>query len=234
MRRASLIALALAIAVSGPAFTRVGTGHRPPPETAIPTDQPRFKIEAINFKAIDESGYDWPFADEVFAVFEAGGYVASTDEEGDVDAGETRDFRLDQNCVLPVLTTHLNYWACDPHGAAGPLSFTVSLYEADGSPFVRGRRFSGAYPSGTTIPQIRARDGDDLIGRKTLTFSLADLITSMPAPGATWQNSVTLGKPCHDPGFVCHRGPGPTGPEYRFRYRITRLPDVRVELPAVF
>ena len=234
MRRMFLMALAVALALSGPAFARVGPGFRPPPETAVPTDQPHFKIEALNLKAIDESGYDWPFSDEVFAVFEAGGYVASTDEETDVDAGETRAFRLDQNCLLPVLATHLNYWACNPQGVIGPLTFTVSLYEADGSIFVRGRRFSGAYPSGTTIPQIRAHDGDDLIGRKTLTFSLADLVNSMPAPGDTWQNSVTLGKPCHDPGFICHRGPGPSGPEYRFRYRITRLPDVRITPPAVF
>ena len=234
MRRTSLLAIVLAFVLSGPAPARIGTGLRPPAETAIPHDEPRFKIEALNFKAIDESGYDWPFADEVFAVFEAGGYVASTDEESDVDTGETRAFRLDQNCLLPVLATHLHYWACNPKGVAGPLRFTISLYEADGSPFVRARRFSGAYPSGTTIPQIRARDGDDLIGRKTLTFSLADLITSMPVPGNTWQNSVTLGKPCHDPDFVCLGGPGPTGPEYRFRYRITRLPNVRVVPPAMF
>ena len=56
--------------------------------------QPRFKVEAVRFRAIDESGNDWPLSDEIIVVIYVPAYNVRIASKvfGDVDAGETRSF----------------------------------------------------------------------------------------------------------------------------------------------
>ena len=97
--------------------------------------EPRFKVEAVSFLAVDESGPDYPYAsDEVFAAFgaERGGPATSTFD--DIDTGEGRDFTREQSCILPAIDpdgTQNGVWACAPEGAQGPLRFSIALYDED-------------------------------------------------------------------------------------------------------
>ena len=66
-----------------------------PPTGPISLMVPQFVAEAVLFKAIDETGYDWAGSDEVYAVFSDLNPTLDdlvTAEYGDVDAGETRNF----------------------------------------------------------------------------------------------------------------------------------------------
>ena len=70
-------------------------------------------------------------------------------------------------------------------------------------------------------------DGDELIGKATVVYPAADLTASLPFVGGYAEETVTLGD-CFD-ADGCVESPGlPTGPEYTFSWRVTRLPDKRV------
>jgi hypothetical protein len=186
--------------------------------------EPRFKLEALRFKAIDETGIDvWPFSDEVKVIIEVPNHaVTITQLFTDVDAGETRNIPSDQSCMLPIAGSNQFWfrgdyghtWRCFADGARGPFSFTVELREID---------FWKCGFSGYA--------GCDLIGRRTVTYSMEELLALHV--GQVLEESVTLGGPCGDTQDVCGTGfpPSPTGPEYVFTWRITRLPDALVTPP---
>lgn len=70
-------------------------------------------------------------------------------------------------------------------------------------------------------------DGDELIGKATVVYTAEDLAASLPFVGDFSEETVTLGD-CFDED-TCVESPGlPTGPEYTFSWRVTRLPDKRV------
>ena len=98
----------------------------------------RYKVEAIRFKARDESGADWWGSDEVMAgTFDAEGFTAS-DEIGDIDSGDTHDFDPAVSCIIgvrPGIATLGKNSVCDEAGKPGPFSFKVELWEKDISPF---------------------------------------------------------------------------------------------------
>lgn len=200
----------------------------------------RYKVEAVSFKAIDEDGYDRPFiSDEIVVIFNDAqrGIYAVSREFDDVDAGEQRAFNATENCMVPIRIPDENHpypswvmrssgpWACTDAGIPGPFSFQVLMYEDD-SGFIHdclgtftGCSFEIGYPG----------DNDDLIGRQTLAFSAAELGAAMPNVHDTYEDTITLG-PCYDERVMtCGEGLwSPTGPLYTFTYRITRLPDARV------
>ena len=96
------------------------------PDGAIHIMIPQFVAEAVSFKAIDESGYDWAGSDEVYAVFSNlnpnfDDLVTSTQD--DIDTGETRTFGTDERCIAPRPK-------CD-HGVSEILHFEVSFWERD-------------------------------------------------------------------------------------------------------
>ena len=105
----------------------------PPAASAQPDGKliilvPQFVAEAVRFKAIDESGFDWPGSDEVYAVFSdlnpnLTDLVTSTFEN--VNTGTTRDFGPDERCIAPRSNK------CD-HGVSEILHFKVSFWEEDG------------------------------------------------------------------------------------------------------
>src|SRR5215207_139364 len=60
----------------------------------------RVKVEAISFRALDETGYDRFGSDEVIVLIrDATGKILTTSKEfGGVDRGETRTFAPNQRC----------------------------------------------------------------------------------------------------------------------------------------
>lgn len=168
---------------------------------------PQFIVQAVSFKAIDETGWDWTGSDEVHAVFADFNPIneRATSEYDHVNAGETIAFIADDQCISPLPD-------CS-HGS-DRVRFAVALWEADVD-----LGFSGIF--GLDKPdQIGAHDmyetgidsGDDLIGRAQVAFSRIQLLGTLPNVGDVVERQLTL--------------TGGAG-DYRFNYRITRLPDVR-------
>jgi hypothetical protein len=215
-----------------PGVERRVTDTRPSPR--------RYKVEALRFRAIDESGYDFLGSDEIIAIVRVPAHNVLTASKifGDVDGGETRSFARNQSCILPIAGLNANFnvvradhgdtWTCSANGAPGPFAFTVEMYEKDDGFFhdcIRlelGCEFSTGPSSGN----------DDLVGRRTLVFPESELAAVMPNVNDTFEESIKLG-PCHDENVVCGSGwLGWSGPEYKFTWRLTRLPDGPVLDPS--
>jgi len=206
----------------------------------------RYKVEALGFRCLDETWYDSPWfapwiSDEVMVILRDPERKVLTASRvfGDVDTKETRNFGPNENCILPVRGVQNHYqraprdsWTCGEAGASGPFSFTVEMYEADSDDW------NGAYNCflqfdcgfstvvGYPTESSAFTKGDELIGRRTLVFPVEELETVMPNVNDTFEETITLG-PCHDERG-CVESPGlPTGPEYTFTWRLTRLPDRR-------
>jgi hypothetical protein len=130
---AALVSLAIALPKSADALPPIGVDPQPPrttttrrqTTTAPPTTSavPRYKVEALSFKADDESGWDWTGSDEpIWAFHGVSGTGAAVDyaqEFGDVDSGETRWFG--PRCLVPDCA----------HGVIGPITVNVALVESD-------------------------------------------------------------------------------------------------------
>jgi hypothetical protein len=192
------------------------------PDGAIDLMVPQFVAEAVGFKAIDESGYDWPGSDEVYAVFSdlnpnLSDLVTSTYD--DVDTGETQSFGPDERCIAQRPK-------CD-HGVSEILHFEVSFWEED----CPHDRFLPptciCHADGPGVHNY-LRHGqcyrDDLIGREEVLMSREQLLAALPRVGDSVEHKFILGGLCGPTEGYCG---GPTGPEYEFTYRITRLPDVK-------
>jgi hypothetical protein len=181
---------------------------------------PQFMAEAVRFKAIDESGYDWSLSDEIYAVFSDLNPNVNdliTQVFKGVDTGETRNFGPEERCIAPRPT-------CD-HGVSEILHFKFSLWERDDLP---GPEFC---PSPPLIAGICSTD--DLIGIEEVFMSREQLLAALPSVGNSIEQKRILGGPCGyiPPGDVCGYGwLSPTGPEYEVTFRITRLPDVESRL----
>lgn len=196
-----------------------------PSSGAIHLIVPQFVAEAVRFKAIDETGYDWPGSDEVYVVFSDLNPTLQdvvTDTFEDVDAGETRDFAREDRCIAPRPT-------CG-HGVSESLHFEVSFWEADRSLF----EFCYGDMAGLHYYLHHGLcNGDDLIGRSQVLMSREQLLALLPTIGDSREFTMILGGPCgYSADDVVGCGPPwPNGPEYHLTYRITRLPDV--ERPLV-
>ena len=104
----------------------------------------RFKLEAVSFGALDETGwFDWTGSDEVYVSIHVPARNVATISQvfEDINTDEARNIPSDQNCILPIAGVtgpkgffgHMgDRWSCSPDGAAGPFSFTVVLREKDG------------------------------------------------------------------------------------------------------
>ena len=96
------------------------------------------------------------------------------------------------------------------------------LFEHDGHGFplcFNGTTGNSAYPVSCY---------DDQIGTFDFSLSPDDLITTLPSVGSSRLITKTLGGPCgyQPPGTACGYSPwSPTGPEYKFRFRLTRVAD---------
>ncbi|MBA4012142.1 MAG: hypothetical protein C0481_09785 [Phenylobacterium sp.] len=203
-------------------------------ETAI-TTRPRFKVEAVGFRAHNETGWDFIGSDEVIAVFDTGAYRVMTDTFDDVDGGDSRTFRNDQSCISPATDSGEidRAWSCAPNGAPGPVSFVAALYEYDGSRFPAGFCVHSNGPTDLLPPQSTACRVDaevaTLIGRRQVSMSLGELTAVMPRPGDIHEGAVALFGGCD--GECVSGGPFGPSPDYTLRYRIVRVNDEVVTPP---
>jgi hypothetical protein len=226
-------ATTLAALAAGPALAQVP--GRLDLGSSAQFHQPRFKVEAIGFVAVDETGPDWWGSDEVNSFFytrQSQPRLAVPREVGNVDKGDEEHYGEQERCILPrrvirnvgaseVLQAPDDVWDCRASGVAGPIAFTVTMYEGDDY-----SRFPFCF-SGPASPahEIEGRDcQDDLVGQATVSFTVEQLLDMMPRVDNTFVGNVTLGGPC-GPGNDACGGWGPKGPEFHFGYRITRLPD---------
>lgn len=197
----------------------VGAGAQPA-EHVLPSPK-RYKIEAMRFKAVDETGVDWPGSDEVMVeTRDARGWTVSN-EIGDIDSGDTHHFDPAKSCVVAVRpgTVVLGETSvCDNDGEPGPLWFKVSLWEKDWVGYPTG--FCGVLPAppGHHRGPHCADDGngDDFIGRARLVFPESELDAALPNVGDEVIETVRL-HPCSGNCAGFH--------DYRFTYRVTRMPD---------
>ena len=90
--------------------------------------EPRFKIEAVSVKAIDQAGVDWWGSDEVFAITKAAGVTMRTETLKGIKTGQTKAFASGKACILPIQTANIGDSECNNAGVRGPLSFNVRLF----------------------------------------------------------------------------------------------------------
>lgn len=178
---------------------------------------PQFVAHAISFKALDETGPDWPGSDEVKAVFADFNSINETvtDEYGDVDSGETKRFRSGERCIA-------RQPGCEK--GASTLHFGIGLWEQDSS-------FPGAsFCAGTLQGYIYAYYEEhgpcgwpnDLIGRVEVKLDEAQLIAALPNVGDSADSTVKV-----------RGGSG----SYEVTYRISRLANAErsivIHLPPI-
>jgi len=195
---------------------------------AIEWIERHYKIEALGFKARDESGLDWLGDDEVMIeTRDAKGWTVS-DEFSDVNSGDTYEFDPTRSCIIPVrpgIVVLGKTSVCDSVGEPSLLSFGVEFREKDplGGFCIPPQPGPGSHGG----PHCVGDSNDNLLGRAQIDLTAQDLEAVLHNVGDEYIETVVLDT-C--PGAVC----GSTyGPDYSFTYRITRLPDVRVKLSAV-
>ena len=194
----------------------------------------RYKIEALRFKARVETGHNWLYwtgSDEVMVqTDDAKGWTVSR-EIGDIDSGDTHNFDAAKSCIVavrPGIVVLGESSVCEEVGEPAPLGFGVEFWEQDsiGFPYdhciggvgtLQPGRHGGPYPASCT-------DGTgfgDFIGSARIDYPTHELEAALPHVGDEVIESVTLHS-C--PGESCAGFPN-----YSFTWRVTRLPDVRVD-----
>jgi hypothetical protein len=222
----------------------IGAGAQADPAHIPPIGvhpEPRFKLEALRFRALNETGIDRFGSDEIYVTIHVPARKVATISQvfGDVDAGETRSIPLDQSCILPIAGVSApktlsgfegDSWSCSRDGAPGPFSFTVVLREKDPEencaiPFYCG--YTPGLVEGEEPGPIDSHD--DLIGRHEVVYSMEELIALQV--GQVVEESVWL-RPCIKPApavYYC----APWEAEYQFTWRLTRLPDAEPVVGSV-
>jgi len=238
---------------SGPTFTQQDNG--PAVGSALPSQTPaarntsnqrfsgresqterfgptaRFVVEAVSITAIDESGFDWAGSDQVYAIWSSAGVGVQTSTFTGVDTGDIREFDGTEKCIYPIqapagdsmLFGDDDEWGCAASGGAAPLEFSVALFEEDGPPHICSEFLIYA---GVPLKNC----SDDMIGWFNFSLTEQQLVQTFASEGTSRAITRTLGGTC---GYVkpnevkgCSDW-GPTGPEYEFRFRITRVADAK-------
>ncbi len=207
-----------------------------PPWDQIKWVERRYKVEAMSFKARDETGIDWWGSDEVV--------VGTTDQRGwtasevieNIDSGDTHKFDAAKSCLVGVSPGSAvlgQSSVCGELGLPAPLWFEVELWEIDWSPpgFTHGCApvppggHAGKCPPG---PPPLDYVVDDFIGHARIDLLTQDLEPVLPHIGDEYIETVVL-FPCEGEVTEC----GGNLPDYTFTYRITRLPNARLTLGSV-
>ena len=237
-------ALAQESPAPSPSGGAAASAAREPAQIRLPGDwadiavlERRYKVEALSFKARDETGPDWPGSDEVM--------VKTTDAEGwtvadtveNIDSGDVHNFDPAKSCIVAVRPGEAvldRTSVCDDVGRPAPLSFEVEIWEDDEAcyfpcvDFDYGCVFGENHFGSHCVPG----DGDDdFIGNAHLGFSAQELETALPNVGDEYVETVVL-NPCGS-NDVCGSGwPFDLG-DYSFTYRITRMPNREIDLRAI-
>jgi hypothetical protein len=92
--------------------------------------QPRYRVQAEKFTAVDESGIDWTGSDEPYFVFYSIGedgeqHRSESRRFGDIDTGDTVRFIGNEGCLYRVRVI------CSGDVAPNGISFTIKVLEDD-------------------------------------------------------------------------------------------------------
>jgi hypothetical protein len=170
--------------------------------------QPRYKVKAVSFHAVDESGIDWTGSDEPFGVFSGAGPTGQTVTTkshvfGDIDTGDTGYFGAAEGCM---------YISCVGGAAPFGMGFSIQLWEHDLGeiPQILTETALAFQKAGGLIDEYTAQtwlakaltcvgDGlnwvlaqiwaDDLIGSNTYTYTPAYLASRLPAAGGSFDDT---------------------------------------------
>jgi hypothetical protein len=178
---------------------------------------PRFKVEAVGFRAVDESGPNYPDSDIVFAVFESQQYSVTTRVFEDVDTGDARAFDPAESCIYPARDAdglRNGAWECSGDGADGPIAFAVGIYEIDPD-FVGDYRQDFCAPPAAADVETAQRNCDtdhsDLLFRTAFSYQSADILARLDAACRCINETVRY-RESNERGVV----------EYHLTFRITR------------
>ena len=190
----------------------------------------RYKIEAMRFKARDETGIDWLGSDEVMVETNDAKGSTVSNEIGGIDSGDTHDFDPAKSCIVavrPGFAVLGESSVSEEVGEPAPLGFQVEFWEKDLIGFPMGFCVPGSPGPGQHAGPHCANDGngDDFIGSARIDYSTQELEAALPHVGDEQIESVTL-DPC--PGQLCAGFP-----DYTFTGRVTRLPDALVNLGSL-
>lgn len=163
---------------------------------------PQFAVEALRFKALDETGWDFTGSDEIYAVFSDMDPTHSdriTAVYGNVDAGDIVNFSANDSCMAPQPTCQRGMRR---------LYVVFSFWEHD------HHRYMNFCPGGFGNDHKILREGicphHDFVGWGSFTLSEQQLVAALPTVGMSVENTVRLA--------------GGSG-SYDFTYRITRRPN---------
>lgn len=229
------------------ARSRAAPTHAPtatqPRTSDLPlTRRPRYIFEANRMYVLDETGIDWPGSDEVVARFQSGDNTIFTGVYGDMDTGDTKLFRSGQQCITPAIdpdNLSNTTWGCDQKGVAGPVTFTLTLYEYDG--VLRGLLTNPTQfcISGSDIRLARCDVPlqSTAIGRYRVSYTEADLALKRLRQGESKYEWFLLDK-CSEAVTVRNEVCGystwmPSYAAYRLMIKITRMPDEIVTPPVM-
>jgi hypothetical protein len=199
---------------------------------------PRYIVEAISMHAVDETGPDFPGADEIIASFQSEGNGMFTGVYGDFDTNETKALRSGQRCMYAAIDpdNQANHnWSCDPNGRTGPIDFIVTLYEYDGEwrNFFSPGFCIGSNDVGYGNCGIRVRS--TVVGSYRKFFSEAELAAALPHPGDSFSATLLIDN-CSEAVTVRGETCGystwlPTYAAYTLNYRVTRVADLVAPAP---
>ena len=189
---------------------------------------PHFIVEAVSFKAVDESGRDLPYtSDEVFAWFRTSSPDAAmvTRTYENVDTSDVETFDAQQSCIWPAIDPDARRngrWACEPGGRRGPIQFRVTLYDDDTELPDAGLRFGVCGSRGLgdlgVCPQQDGLNQNDVLFDHEFSYAVADILQRL------------------DPSCRCLIETAQQAVDdltrYEFTFRITRVDDGR-EQPGV-
>lgn len=189
---------------------------------------PRYRLEALGFACLDESGVDIFGSDEPKWFFtwtngKAPKTVASR-EFGDIDSGDTRRW------TPPLRIT-------PGGGVTGPLALSIQLYEVDQGDEAKMRtavetavtaaNLVAMAKTGKPLPlpesvkkQLVKLLGNDLMGSATVAFSATELRRRLPRPGASVVRTLKIGGNSGDLPFEVAGGP-----DYQITCRVVRERD---------
>lgn len=212
-----------------------------PPAIVVTSDIPwhtlevierRYKVEALRFKARDETGIDWWGSDEVMVETRDSKGWTVTDEIGDIDSGDTHKFDPAKSCIIavrPGIVVLGKSSVCDDVGEPAPLGFRVEMWEKDFSIFgFPNKCLTGGTDTHGGSHCADDGMGDDFIGHAQIDLSAQELETALPTVGSEHVETVVLNA-CRG-ADVCDVT---YGPDYSFTFRVTRLADVRVGVRSV-
>jgi hypothetical protein len=156
-----------------------------------------YKVEAVGFHAVDESGPDWWDSDEIYAEWRdpKSDLVSETTTYEGIDTGDTVVLDPHQACILlvnGVPSTTSGPRACSG-GVTGPFDFEVALFEDD--TVTVWNNFCPRHP-GFIGPSC---SDDDLIDKKMVSFTTAELEAAMPHVGDIFQESIPIRNFCGVP-----------------------------------